>query len=868
MKSVKTDEATTSRRTKPPGIVLLILLSGFAALVYQILWMRQLGLVVGNSSQAAATTLGIFFLGLACGNWFWGWHSPNIQNPLRSYAWLELGIGLGGVLCLPLLHLYRAIYPALNSTLPEGGIWLAKALLAFVMIFPASFLMGGTIPLMGKSLVRERLKFGRITASIYGINTLGAATGAFAAAFILLPNLGFRLSCLTAVVVSVLVAVLAFRLAAGYQPVNIPDDEDEAKTAGASRAFIQRPVIWLIAFISGFNVLALEVLWTRMFALVHENSVYSFAGILVVVLLSLAGGAWLASRLARFTSGPDPMLHILSMLSGIAVCAVPGLFLRLTDDLQMLPEKGSFPTYIINLFGTAFGAIGLPCLLLGALFPYLMKAEERYANQPGRSIGILAGINTVGAILGSLVCGFFLLETLGMWRSMQVLAALYLIISILLPASGNFIGQTAKLVSGLVLIVVFAAWRPGELPIAAQPPGQIPEEVVERWEASDSTVTVVKKENGEHAIRINSNYSLGSSEAYMTQIFQTRVPLLVYPETESIFYLGMGTGITAGEALDRADFPNIERITVCELSPSVVTAAGKYFGGSPGRPDLTNGLFRDLRAEVLVRDGRNQLLASQARYDMINADLFLPYRSGTGNLYSLDHYRTAGERLNEGGVFVQWLPLYQISEWEFGVITRTMLEAFELVTLWRNHFKPGSEVVALIGQMDTSPLPASVLDTVQDQLWAVQGATAMDLPQVILPMNEQTIMMFYAGNVSAARQLFAEYPLNTDDRPIVEFSSPRSLRPAADEARPHFVADKIATLVDMLFEMTPPASDPVLAARDPAFRQLPLAGAAFHRAWIAYYLQDMAQLESQWQTFLRHWLASTELDSDGGADTD
>jgi spermidine synthase len=857
----------------PLGFVVLILLSGFAALVYQILWMRQLGLVFGNTAHAAALTLGIFFLGLATGSACWGWLSPRLAHPLRSYAWLELGIGLSGILCLPLLHLYRAIYPSLYSQFDADWLWLAKALLALVMVFPGSFLMGGTIPLMGKFLIRRQLAFGRITASIYGLNTLGAATGAFAAAFLMLPYLGFRLSCLTAVAISVAVALLAWRLARQETVTTSTAPSSLAAPPELSGPTISRPVICLLAFVSGFSVLGLEVLWTRMFALVHENSVYSFAAILVVVLLALAAGAWLASQLARRFAGPVPVLHVLCLLNGLAVWAVPSLFMWLTDDLQMLPEQGSFARYVAQLFLTAFGAIGLPCLLLGVLFPFLMKAEERFAQLPGRSIGLLAGINTAGAILGSLVCGFFLLETLGMWPSMRVLAALYLLVALLLPAAGNLIGQSTKMAALLALLLIFNVWNPGALPVAAFDPDEGPQEVVERWEASDSTVTVVRKENGEHAIRINSNYSLGSSEAYMTQIYQTRVPLLAFPETKSIFYLGMGTGITAGEALDRRDFPQVERVTVCELSPHVITAARKYFGGSPGRPDLANGLFKDPRAEVLPEDGRNHLMASPDRYDMINADLFLPYRSGTGSLYSLEHFRTARERLNPGGVFVQWLPLYQVTEHEFGVIARTMLGAFEHVTLWRNHFQPGNEVVALVGQRedqaaagkraasDRRSQAASGLTTAQEQLRAVQGARATDLPRVVLPVNEETILLFYAANLSGSRERFHKYPLNTDDRPIIEFGAPRTLRRAEAGERPHFVGNQLATLVDELLVATPPEADPMLAARQPGTHHLPLAGAAFHRAWIAFADRDIEALESHWAEFLQHWLASTQAEN-------
>jgi spermidine synthase len=840
----------------PLAYFLLVLLSGFAALVYQILWMRQLGLIFGNSSHAAAMTLGIFFLGLAMGSAFWGWRSPRLSQPLRTFAVLELGIGLFGLLCLPLLHFYRNLYPMMGGAFGENGLWVTRALLACLMILPGAFLMGGTIPLMGKFLVRRQLAFGRITASIYGINTLGAASGAFAAAFIMLPNLGFRLSCLTAVGISATAAGLARLLAKKGSLPPATEAIVEGTPVAPEGPAVPRYAIGLLAFVSGFSVLALEVLWTRMFALVHENSVYSFAAILVVVLLALAGGAALASWLARRSAGPVPMLHVLCLLNGLAVCVVPPIFMRLTDGLQMLPEQSSFALYVFQLFATAFAAIGLPCLLLGVLFPFLMKAEERFTHLPGKSIGLLTGVNTAGAILGSLICGFVLLEFLGMWRSMQMLAALYLLLAIVLPASGHWIGQSAKLASGISLLVLFNAWNPGELPIAGFDPQEGPQEVVERWEASDSTVTVVRKENGEHAIRINTNYSLGSSEAYMTQIYQTRVPLLAFPETERIFYLGMGTGITAGEALDRRDFPQVKKVTVCELSPKVITAAKKYFGGSPGRPDLVNGLFDDPRAEVLARDGRNYLMATQERYDMINADLFLPYRSGTGSLYSLEHYRTARERLTPGGVFVQWLPLYQLTEYEFGVILRTMQAVFPHLSLWRNHFQPGNEVVALIGHTDDSALSPGLIDSAQAQRRAVRGARAIDLPRVVLPVNETTIPLFYAGNLSDARKRFANYPLNTDNRPVIEFNSPRTLRQTEEGVRPHFVGTRFADFVDRILTDTPPNSDSLLSERSTPNRQLPLAGAAFHRAWIAFADQDIDALRRHWNQFMEHWLAS------------
>jgi spermidine synthase len=268
---------------------------------------------------------------------------------------------------------------------------------------------------------------------------------------------------------------------------------------------------------------------------------------------------------------------------------------------------------------------------------------------------------------------------------------------------------------------------------------------------------------------------------------------------------------------------------------------------------MTNGLFHDPRAKVLVEDGRNHLMAAREKYAMINADLFLPYRRGTGNLYSLEHFQNVRERLKPGGVFVQWLPLYQVSEREFGIIARTMISAFPQVSLWRGNFQPGAEMVSLVGHRDIGPLPACVLDVERDKQLAVAGASHLDMHNLMLPINEQTVLLFYCGNLSQAADLFAKHPLNTDDKPVIEFGTPRSLHRSTDAGKPHFVGERFADMVEKLQSRTPPESDPLLASRDPSSRKLPVAGAAFHRAWIASVAGDEQKWRFHWHRFLDDW---------------
>jgi hypothetical protein len=162
----------------------------------------------------------------------------------------------------------------------------------------------------------------------------------------------------------------------------------------------------------------------------------------------------------------------------------------------------------------------------------------------------------------------------------------------------------------------------------------------------------------------------------------------------------------------------------------------------------------------------------------------------------------------------------------------------------------------MVGHADLTPLPACTLDAEQDKRLAVQGATRFDMQALMLPINPQTITLFYGGNLGRAADLFSKYPINTDDRPVIEFGTPRSLHQPAEAARPQFLETRFANLVDRVQARTPPDQDPLLANRTPSNRQLPLAGSAFHRGWIARVQGDEEAWKREWETFLSEWLDS------------
>ncbi len=832
------------------AILALVFASGFAGLIYQILWMKQLGLLFGNTAQAASATLAAFFAGLGVGSWWWGRKAGSYTRPLRLYALLEFGIAGSALIYFVILKLFAVIYPWLYGW-AGGKEWmlLLKFALALLLVFPGAFFMGGTVPAIGQVVIRERERFGRMAATLYSLNTLGAAMGVVAAVFLLIPSLGYRMTCGLALLTSLAVGALALKFSraephqAGEEPIK---DSDQATSQ--SSPLRHRLALGGLCFFSGFVVLALEVLWTRVFAQVHENSVYSFAITLVVVLIGLALGAGISAVISRFSQRPMQTLGILAVLGGCLLVVGPSLLMHVTHDLEPSHTLEAWGDYVQSSFKMVIGGIGYVVIALGTVFPFLMKIAERDARIPGRTLGRLLAINTAGAISGSLLCGFVMLPLWGMWGSLQILSAIYLVVALILPIGWGRIGIGCRVVAGVFLLLLFTSLDPTNLRILSTIPNKKPVEILQAWESHDCTVAVVKKSDGHRAIMINAGYTLGSTGAYVEQVNQARIPLHLFPDTRSICFIGLGTGMSAGAALDKR-FPKVERVVTCELTEAVVKAAKDWIP-----PIMTGGVFDDPRSTIMIEDGRHFLMATDEHYDMINADLFLPYRRGAGSLYSLDHYRIVAEKLNPKGVFVQWLPLYQITDYEFGVIVRTMQEAFGQVTMWRNNFAPGMEKVALIGQLEAAPMRVPPAGNGETMRKAVEGLNWWETTPDMVRVEPESMPFLYAGNLTAARALFDDYPLNTDDKPVIEFQTPKLFRQAASKDEVVWcVGPKLTAWINRIFEACPLDQDPTWSGHPASSAHMVRAGAAFHGAMVGKALRKRELTEAAWADFKREW---------------
>jgi len=821
----------------------LFFLSGLAALVYQVLWMKELSLLFGNSAQAAAATLTAFFAGIAAGNAYWGRRTSKLARPLLTYGVLELCVTLSAILYFAIYFAYDRLYPLLFSIFEHAPaiFTLTKFALALLLFFPAAFFMGGTLPVMTQYLVRNREALGKRGSILYAINTFGAASGAIAAGFYLPQTLGIDVSYLLAMAATLLVGLTAIALGrnasfhdTGFVAEAVSDKAEEYNATSEAHT------LTVLAWLSGFASLALQVLWIRMFAQVLHNSVYTYSAILSVFLIALALGGVIARELARRQIVAPWFLPLLLTLTALLVAASPMLFHYLTDGGAYIVGDEGFTNYLFHIFSLVAIVIGIPTIVLGILLPYLFKLAESGRIGPGETIGRLVSVNTIGAILGSIAAGFILLDWIGLWSSLKAISTLYVAAAVWLLVERPAQSIVIKLLPIIGLLVLVTVLDTSRLPLVRIDTIGKNETVLKVWEGADATVAVVRR-NGHLRTKLNNWYTLGSTGDMTTQQMQTHLPVLLHPNPKRVFYLGLGTGITAGTALDY----KVDEVVVTEISPSAIRASEEFFA------EHTNGLYEDPRVTVIAEDGRNVLRGSRSIYDLIISDLFIPWKAGTGNLYSVEHYEAARKRLSASGMYAQWLPLYQLTKDEFAIIARSMLEVFPMVSMWRGNFSGNRAVVALIGHQKASRLSPST---------PLINTSRLALREQLNGQGDRVpLIAHYAGTLSGDDTRLSAAPINTDSRPIIEYIAPINHRLEKAERVEWFSGQQMLEFVGPYLNQDALSAAPYLSEINSAWYNAVQAG---YYLQASYVLKDggdkgASQARATYQSLLKQ--AATSL---------
>ncbi len=741
----------------------IFFLSGVAGLVYQVLWMRYFQLLFGNTAKAAAVVLAVFFLGLGIGSWIGGRLVARARNPLSVYGWVEVGIALAAAPVLFLLPLYeRLVASTAFSVAPTSlSADVARLLVAVIMTLPAGTLLGATFPIMGTVVITSRSDLGHRSSLLYGLNTLGAAVGVVATGFVLPAAIGVSLTYALALAINLAVGAMvllrwrgpaAERATASAPP---PERHRGATGSDATGTSLPRWLLLGLAFGSGAGLIGLEVLWTRMFALVFQNSVYSFSAIVLTVLVGLSASALIVSWITRRLSQPINVLGLTLGLTAIGILLTPAIFFEATG-LAYFAYGVGWPWYVYRVVLLVAGVLLVPVLCAGATLPLLWQLFGRHPQPVGMTLGVVNLANLLGAVAGAAGAGFLLIPAIGLWTSIVVMAVVFLVLSLVTlsysAAAWTRVGIPAT-VSVFVVLTLFVS-NPSVYPVQRLKDG---ETLLYLDEGADAAVSVVEDASHIRWLKSNNTYSLGATASVRGEKRLGHLPLLLHPAPKDVAFVGIGTGISMSAGLDHS----VDRLVGIEILPGVLDAAG-YFSQD------NRNVLADPRVTAVTGDGRIYLRTTAHTFDVIVSDLFVPWHAGTGNLYTLEHFEAGRSRLNPGGLYCQWLPLYQMSEWELGSIAATFARAFPYVSIWRGDFSSAAPIVGLVGSLEPIELNADTLTPRLERLAATMT------PQDPLLHQLSDLTLFYAGDLKSTGQWLDQFPLNTDDRPVIEFLAPIS----------------------------------------------------------------------------------------------
>jgi spermidine synthase len=739
---------------RPAWPALLMVLSGAAALVYQVLWIKQLSLVVGVEVHAVTIGVGAFFGGLALGGWAFGRLADGSTRPLHLYAGIELAVAVLGVAAT----LGLAAAPRPFALLEAHAGPLAWLLPVALVAMPAAF-MGGTLPVMLRALRPLSERLGRAGGRLYAANTCGAIVGTLIAAFWLVPAFGVRGSALAAALFNLLVGAGALLLARNAAPA--ATGAVAAPTAPQARSSQARLALALYA-VAGGIALGYEVVWSQAIVQFISTRSFAFAIVLASYLLGLVlGSAWIARRADGLRDPWGAFAWLISAAGAVALLefALLGDWLIQWQSFAanwVQAATGSLLASMCARFAVAaLCIVFVPTLLLGAAFPIALRLGVD-ARRVGRDVGAIVALNTVGGIAGTVIAGFVLVPWLGLVRALAVLAVAACAVGLVAVLAGPGVRPLARWsVAALAGFVLAGA--------ATAPPDRLARllanarggELVFYEESRGGTVAVAAQRTGQNRFKRLYIQGVSNSGDAMTSLrymrLQALLPLIVHGgEPRSALVIGLGTGITGGALLA---YPGLQDRVVAELLPAVVRAAPQFEGN--------HGIASDPRVEIRLRDGRRELLRSDQTYDLITLEPPPPSAAGVVNLYSSDFYRLAASRLQAGGLVAQWLPLPTQNEEDTRSLVKSFIDVFPHATLWTTELHE----MMLVGSMQ--PI---VLDAARIAGRFAQPGMAADLAQAGVA-SPAALMATWVGDRTMLARYAGDAPAVTDDHPRIEYAN-------------------------------------------------------------------------------------------------
>ena len=689
------------------GVVACFFLSGLAALLYQTAWLRQFSLVFGTSELAVATVLAAYMAGLAVGSAVAGRYAGRVTRPVLVYGLLEAGIALSA-LAVPLLLLAaRTLYASMLGDQPAPpdaatiGQPLFYLLVAFVVLAIPTGFMGATLPLLTRYAVRTDREVGPRVALLYAVNTAGAVVGTVAAAFVLLPALGLNGTVWVGVAVNALVFVIAAGLARDRRDSTGSDEADSVSTPpGFHEACIQplfsgtatarerlmtvfrRQPAWMLPLmlVSGATAFLYEVLWTRMLTHVMGGSIYAFATMLAAFLTGIALGGGLAGKVAERRERAAVAFAFTQVAIGVLSVGVYAWMGPLIPD--------SLTTFTLALFAVA---VMLPAtIFIGATLPLSVRVLARDESQATASTARIYAWNTVGAIVGAIVAGFFLIPGLGFEGAIRVAVGINFALALWAAAC---VARPRPVPVGLAcagIAAVLVVYNPSRPQAVVSSTGFVlgylnePQELY--YGVGRSSTVMLLGEAGYYYVRTNglpeaSIAVRGSPPVQDPEKWLTALAVAARPDIEDMLVVGFGGGVVL-EGVP----PSVDRIDVVELEPKVIEANRLLEGRRNIDP------LADPRFNVIINDGRNALRLTDKTYDAIVSQPSHPWTAGASHLFTREFVVDVKSHLNDGGLFVQWMNSEFVDEGLLRTLAATLSAEFENVRLYH----PSAQVLMFL----------------------------------------------------------------------------------------------------------------------------------------------------------------------------
>jgi predicted membrane-bound spermidine synthase len=670
--------------------------SGFAALVYQVLFAKELALVFGSTATATLTVLATFLGGMAIGSLIGGVLAQRVRRPLLVYAAIEFGIAMYCILTPQLFGAIQSAYVAMASGMPPdaAALTVMRVVLGAAVLLVPTVLMGTTLPLLARAIASaDGASLGVRVAKLYFANTGGAALGALLTAYFVIPALGAHRTTLIAAVVNLMVALAAIELFKTEPAAAVQSgaERDPGLHAEPTRFLPDRirHAALLALGAGGLLSLGLEVVYIHMLAIVAGNSVYAFGLMVATFLVGLSIGGGLARPLLAGHRA-EPVAALAISLFGLCISAALGSLLW-----NGVPDY--FASFALHPAATSFASREAiravvcallmipPTLFIGAAYVLAIDLFTTTAlQQRNLALGIGAAVNTLGNIVGVLLFGFVVLPGLGGLGAAKLIAAAALALATAVALIAKRPGRPV-LAMGAVALLAVAISQGVQLNYDQISTGanvyflpQLRGKVIAHAESIDGGLTTVNRQDTPigPVLTLLTNGKFQGNDAIkgemQAQVGFAFAPLLHQDHRDRALVIGYGTGVTS-RAFHEAGF---KKVDIAELSRDIVAMADGHFESVNRHASTAPGV------SLHLTDGRNFLLLSSAQYDVISLEISSIWFAGAASLYNQEFYQLAKSKMKADGVLQQWVQLHHLSQLDVLAIVATIRSEFRYVSLY------------------------------------------------------------------------------------------------------------------------------------------------------------------------------------------